>query len=132
MSDYTESQRRYVSVDTAHIPCRVYIDTTGLVSADKESAAHILSRKGGGNLLFIIVGGVKEALNGRPGAYKLVLRNRKGFIRLALTHGYQEEGSEFSWRLARIVFWRQDCRGKCRFYFGKESLNPLTMKSLSW
>ena len=30
MSGYTESQRRYVSVDTAHIPCRVYIDTTGL------------------------------------------------------------------------------------------------------
>uniref|UniRef100_A0A4W2FJ92 Acyltransferase n=1 Tax=Bos indicus x Bos taurus TaxID=30522 RepID=A0A4W2FJ92_BOBOX len=66
---------------------RDYIMSVGLVSADKESAAHILSRKGGGNLLFIIVGGVKEALNGRPGAYKLVLRNRKGFIRLALTHG---------------------------------------------
>ena len=30
----------------------------GLVSSDKESAAHILSRKGGGNLLPIVVGGV--------------------------------------------------------------------------
>lgn len=104
----------------------------GLVSADKESAAPILSRKGGGNLLSIVVGGIQEALAARPGAYKLVLQNRKGFIRLALIHGYWEEGSEFSWILARIVFWREDCRGKCRFYFGKESLNPLTMKSLSW
>ncbi|KAB0338015.1 hypothetical protein FD754_024849 [Muntiacus muntjak] len=58
-----------------------------LVSSDKESAAHILSRKGGGNLLSIVVGGVQESLNARPGTYKLVLRNRKGFIRLALTHG---------------------------------------------
>ena len=98
----------------------------------KESAAHILSRKGGGNLLSIVVGGIQEALTARPGAYKLVLQNCKGFIRLALIHGYREEGSEFSWILARIVFWREDCRGKCRFYFGKESLNPLTMKSLSW
>ena len=47
----------------------------------------------------IIVGGVQEALDSRPGGYKLVLRNRKGFIRLALMHGYWGEG----WRLARIV-----------------------------
>ncbi|KAI4564466.1 hypothetical protein MJT46_010264 [Ovis ammon polii x Ovis aries] len=66
---------------------RDYIMSMGLVSADKESAAHILSRKGGGNLLSIIVGGIQEALTARPGAYKLVLQNRKGFIRLALIHG---------------------------------------------
>jgi len=75
----------------------------GLVSSDEESAVQILSRKRGGNLLSIVVGGVQESLNARPGAYKLVLRNRKGFIRLALTHGYWEEGSGFNWRLARIV-----------------------------
>ncbi|XP_047621960.1 2-acylglycerol O-acyltransferase 2-like [Phacochoerus africanus] len=59
----------------------------GLVSADKESGDHILSRKTGGNLLCITTGGAQEALNARPGSYKLVLRNRKGFIRLALRHG---------------------------------------------
>ena len=75
----------------------------GLVSSDKESAAHILNRKGGGNLLSIVVGGIQESLTARPGAYKLVLRNRKGFIRLALMHGYWGEGSGFNWRLARIV-----------------------------
>lgn len=76
----------------------------GLVSADKESAAHILNRKGGGSLLAIIVGGAQEALNARPGDYRLLLRNRKGFIRLALTHGYRGRGLSFIWRLARIVF----------------------------
>ena len=79
-----------------------------LVSSDKESATPILSRKGGGNLLSIIVGSVQELLNARPGTYKLMLRNGKGFIRLALTHGYWGEGSGFNWRLARIVVWRED------------------------
>ena len=80
----------------------------GLVSTDKESVAHILSRKGGGNLVGITIGGIKEALKTRPGTNKLVLRNRKGFARLALMHGYWAEGSGFSWRLARIVFWWED------------------------
>ena len=75
----------------------------GLGLSDKESAVHILSRKGGSNLLSIVVGGVQELLNATPGAYKLVLQNRKGFIRLTLMHGYWGNGSEFNWRLARIV-----------------------------
>ena len=75
----------------------------GLVSSDKESAAHILNRKGGGNLLSIVTGGIQESLNARSGAYKLVLQNRKGFIRLTLMHRYWGEGSGFNWRLARIV-----------------------------
>nr|XP_020747882.1 2-acylglycerol O-acyltransferase 2-like isoform X4 [Odocoileus virginianus texanus] len=66
---------------------RDYIMQGGLVSTDKESVAHILSRKGGGNLVGITIGGVKEALKTRPGANKLVLQNRKGFARLALMHG---------------------------------------------
>ncbi|KAM5320092.1 2-acylglycerol O-acyltransferase 2 [Glossophaga mutica] len=66
---------------------RDYIMSGGLVTSDKESATHILSRKGGGNLLGIIVGGAQEALNARPGSYKLLLRNRKGFVRIALKNG---------------------------------------------
>ncbi|KAB0353401.1 hypothetical protein FD755_023895 [Muntiacus reevesi] len=103
---------------------RYYIMSGGLVSSEKESAAHILSRKGGGNLLSIVVGGVQEALNARPGAYKLVLRNRKGFIRLALTHGAdlmpifsfgendihdQVENSPGSWLRGSIPLF-YDCR----------------------
>ncbi|XP_008056011.1 2-acylglycerol O-acyltransferase 2 [Carlito syrichta] len=66
---------------------REYIMCSGLVTSEKESAAHILSRKGGGNLLAVIVGGAQEALDARPGAFTLLLRNRKGFIKLALMHG---------------------------------------------
>ncbi|XP_017527571.2 2-acylglycerol O-acyltransferase 2 [Manis javanica] len=66
---------------------RDYVMSGGLVASDKESGAHILNRKDGGNLLAIIVGGSQEALNARPGAYMLLLRKRKGFIRLALMHG---------------------------------------------
>lgn len=67
----------------------------GLVSADKESATHILTRKGNGNLLGIIIGGAREILDARPGSYRLVLRKRKGFIKLALTHGYGTSGTAF-------------------------------------
>ncbi|XP_055479619.1 2-acylglycerol O-acyltransferase 2 isoform X2 [Psammomys obesus] len=66
---------------------RDYIMSGGLVTSEKVSADHILNRKGGGNLLAIIVGGAQEALDARPGAYRLLLRNRKGFVRLALIHG---------------------------------------------
>jgi 2-acylglycerol O-acyltransferase 2 len=34
-----------------------------------------------------MVGGAQEALNARPGIYKLVLKNRKGFVRLAIEAG---------------------------------------------
>ncbi|EGW14770.1 2-acylglycerol O-acyltransferase 2 [Cricetulus griseus] len=66
---------------------RDYIMCGGLVTSEKESAGHILTRKGGGNLLAIIIGGSQEALDARPGAYRLLLKNRKGFVRLALIHG---------------------------------------------
>ncbi|XP_076969658.1 2-acylglycerol O-acyltransferase 2 [Tamandua tetradactyla] len=66
---------------------RDYLMSGGLVASDKNSAAHVLNRKEGGNLLTIVVGGAQEALDARPGAYTLLLRNRKGFIRLALMHG---------------------------------------------
>lgn len=59
-----------------------------MVTSEKECAGHILSKRGGGNLLAIIIGGSQEALDARPGAYRLLLKNRKGFVRLALIHGY--------------------------------------------
>lgn len=89
----------------------------GLVASDKESGAHILNRKDGGNLLAIIVGGSQEALNARPGAYMLLLRKRKGFIRLALMHGYLGGGLSAQMEIGqdcilaareRILFWLGD------------------------
>ncbi|CAM5073108.1 unnamed protein product [Natator depressus] len=59
----------------------------GLVPSDKDTASYVLRRRGGGNVLAIAVGGAQEALDARPGAFTLLLKNRKGFIRLAIEHG---------------------------------------------
>ena len=37
--------------------------------------------------MVIAVGGSQEVLNARPGSYRVVLKNRKGFIKLAITTG---------------------------------------------
>lgn len=34
-----------------------------------------------------MIGGAQEALNARPGMYKLVLKRRKGFVKLAIETG---------------------------------------------
>ena len=60
----------------------------GLCSVTKKSLDWMLGgRAGVGNALVILPGGGSEALNSTPGTYKLVLKNRKGFIRMALKHG---------------------------------------------
>ncbi|KFQ62050.1 2-acylglycerol O-acyltransferase 2 [Pelecanus crispus] len=66
---------------------RDYLMSGGLVSSDKESASYVLQKPEGGNVLAIIVGGAQEALDARPGSYTLLLKNRKGFVRLAIEHG---------------------------------------------
>ncbi|NXR93201.1 MOG2A acyltransferase, partial [Hypocryptadius cinnamomeus] len=66
---------------------RDYVMSGGLVPSDKESASYVLQKPEGGNLLVIIVGGAQEALDARPGSYRLLLKNRKGFVRLAIQHG---------------------------------------------
>ncbi|XP_042315776.1 2-acylglycerol O-acyltransferase 2 [Sceloporus undulatus] len=66
---------------------RDYVMSGGLVASEKESAKYILSKPGGGNVLTIAVGGAREALDARPGAFTLLLAHRKGFVRLALQHG---------------------------------------------
>uniref|UniRef100_A0A8C3XNY9 Acyltransferase n=1 Tax=Chelydra serpentina TaxID=8475 RepID=A0A8C3XNY9_CHESE len=66
---------------------RDYLLSGGLVPSDKDTAAYVLRRWGGGNVLAIAVGGAQEALDARPGAFTLLLKNRKGFVRLAMEHG---------------------------------------------
>ncbi|XP_007940490.1 2-acylglycerol O-acyltransferase 2-B-like [Orycteropus afer afer] len=66
---------------------RDYIMCSGLVSSDKASASYLLSRPGGGQVAVLAVGGPLEALEAKPGALSLRLRNQKGFAKLALEHG---------------------------------------------
>ncbi|CAH2272731.1 2-acylglycerol O-acyltransferase 2-A-like [Pelobates cultripes] len=66
---------------------RDYIMSGSLVSSDKASACHLLSKKDGGQAVVIAVGGPPEALDAKPGQLTLQLLKRTGFIKLALTHG---------------------------------------------
>jgi 2-acylglycerol O-acyltransferase 2 len=58
----------------------------GACDASPKSINHILS-KGQGNSVMLVLGGAKEALDARPGKYELFLKNRKGFVKLALRNG---------------------------------------------
>ncbi|XP_029442180.1 2-acylglycerol O-acyltransferase 2 [Rhinatrema bivittatum] len=66
---------------------RDYIMCGGLIPSDRDSAAHLLRREGGGNAVVIVIGGAPESLDARPGAFTLLLRSRKGFVKLAIEHG---------------------------------------------
>uniref|UniRef100_A0A8C5MM75 Acyltransferase n=1 Tax=Leptobrachium leishanense TaxID=445787 RepID=A0A8C5MM75_9ANUR len=66
---------------------RDYALSGGLIPSDKDSASYVLKNSKGGSALVIAVGGAPESLDARPGAYKLLLKNRKGFIKLAIHHG---------------------------------------------
>ena len=62
--------------------------TSGGCDASKESILYNARKAGGGNAVILVVGGAEESLEARPGAYKLTLRKRKGFVKLALRSGY--------------------------------------------
>ena len=59
-----------------------------MCDASRESISFILNKKGPGNAVVLVVGGAAEALHARPGNYKLTLKYRKGFVKLALQTGY--------------------------------------------
>nr|XP_060611964.1 diacylglycerol O-acyltransferase 2-like [Anolis sagrei ordinatus] len=67
---------------------REYLMSGGLFPVTRGAIEHLLSRSGTGNAVVLVVGGAAESLSAsRPGETTLVLRRRKGFVRLALQHG---------------------------------------------
>ncbi|KAM8778373.1 2-acylglycerol O-acyltransferase 3 [Rhynchonycteris naso] len=66
---------------------RDYIMCTGVCSVNREGLDYILSQPQRGQAVVIMIGGAHESLYAIPGEHHLVLRNRKGFVRLALRHG---------------------------------------------
>jgi len=60
---------------------------SGVCDVSKESIEWILTRQGTGNVAVIVVGGAGEALNARPGCYKILLNKRFGFIKMAIKTG---------------------------------------------
>ena len=60
----------------------------GSVTASRKSIDYELNKSSGGNAVVLVVGGAPEALDTHPGVdIILILKSRKGFVRLALKHG---------------------------------------------
>ena len=64
----------------------------GLASVSRESCENILSRggtngEGMGRAITIVVGGARESLDALPYRLRLVLKRRKGFVKLAIRTG---------------------------------------------
>jgi 2-acylglycerol O-acyltransferase 2 len=71
---------------------RDYVLALGLRSVSKESIGNILTRggpngEGMGRAVTIVVGGARESLEAQPGTLRLILKERKGFIKLAVRTG---------------------------------------------
>ncbi|CAJ0546414.1 Ff.00g098870.m01.CDS01 [Fusarium sp. VM40] len=71
---------------------RDYIMLLGLQSVSKESIWNLLSKggpknDGKGRAVTIVVGGARESLEAQPGSLRLILKSRKGFVKMALRTG---------------------------------------------
>ena len=66
---------------------REWILGLGCCSSSKRSISHVLSRPGGGSASVLVVGGAAEASLSEKSRLQLVLKNRKGFIKLAMRFG---------------------------------------------
>jgi hypothetical protein len=58
-----------------------------LISSDADSIEYALSKDTKGKAVCIVPGGAEESLDAHPGNYDLTLKDRKGFVRLALKTG---------------------------------------------
>lgn len=61
--------------------------SVGGISSSAKSIDYVLGIPGGGHFCALMVGGAEEAFFSKPGCYRVVLKKRKGFVRLALKNG---------------------------------------------
>ncbi|KAI0553303.1 diacylglycerol acyltransferase-domain-containing protein [Xylaria curta] len=71
---------------------REYILSMGVRSVSKESIVNILNKggpngEGMGRGVTVVVGGARESLEAQPGMMRLILKERKGFVKLAVRCG---------------------------------------------
>ncbi|XP_055331416.1 2-acylglycerol O-acyltransferase 2-A-like [Paramacrobiotus metropolitanus] len=64
---------------------REWLTLFGICDVSRQSIDYIL--KGKGNAVIIVIGGAKESMDANPGEATIVLKNRKGFVKMALRHG---------------------------------------------
>ncbi|XP_071165310.1 2-acylglycerol O-acyltransferase 2-like [Mytilus edulis] len=80
----------YLMVLAGHFQFPLYRDyfmAGGGVAVTASSMTHILTKNKSGQALGLVVGGALEALEANPGQYNLKLKNKKGFIKIALKTG---------------------------------------------
>ncbi|XP_055327799.1 2-acylglycerol O-acyltransferase 2-A-like [Paramacrobiotus metropolitanus] len=65
---------------------REYVMSLGVCDVSKESIDYLM-KQGPGTAIAIVVGGAKEVFDAQPGNTNLVLKNRKGFVKMAIQHG---------------------------------------------
>ncbi|GAB6023443.1 Diacylglycerol O-acyltransferase 2 [Chamberlinius hualienensis] len=66
---------------------RDFFTAFGNCSSSVESIRYILTKKGKGNAIFSCIGGLAEIAHCKPNNMTIVLKNRKGFVKLAITCG---------------------------------------------
>ncbi|XP_011916368.1 PREDICTED: diacylglycerol O-acyltransferase 2-like protein 6 [Cercocebus atys] len=66
---------------------REYVMSMGVCPVSRSALKYLLTQKGSGNAVVIVVGGAAEALLCQPGASTLLLKQRQGFVKLALKTG---------------------------------------------
>lgn len=64
---------------------RDYILLAGYCDCDKKAVTNIFQKTK--ESVMIVIGGANESLYSSPGVYKIILKRRKGFVRIALKNG---------------------------------------------
>ncbi|XP_067948800.1 2-acylglycerol O-acyltransferase 2-A-like [Watersipora subatra] len=66
---------------------REYFMMAGFCSSKKSSLEYLMTKETGGNAACVVVGGAIESLEAKSGNFRLILANKKGFIKSALRTG---------------------------------------------
>jgi 2-acylglycerol O-acyltransferase 2 len=94
-TDATDFSKKFPGIDLRVLTlkinflCPIYREFAlafGLCDVSRESCNYNLQRGPGASIL-IVIGGAQEALDAHPGINDLTLKNRKGFVRVALENG---------------------------------------------
>ncbi|XP_077987282.1 2-acylglycerol O-acyltransferase 1-like [Glandiceps talaboti] len=66
---------------------RDYMMQAGIIDCTKESVHYVLGETGPGNACIVVIGGALESLEAHAGATTILLKEKKGFIKIALRCG---------------------------------------------
>ena len=59
-----------------------------VLNASNDASDSVNSDGKTSNAAVIVIGGAQEALNSRPNNYQLVIKKRKGFVKIAIKTGF--------------------------------------------